>query len=76
MKANDLVLEIGTEEIPSRFIPPIMESIKAMVTEDLSQLRVLFSDVSVYATPRRLVLFVRDLAEKQEDLVATFKGPA
>ncbi|MCL2009469.1 MAG: glycine--tRNA ligase subunit beta [Synergistaceae bacterium] len=74
--ANDLVLEIGTEEIPSRFIPPIMETIKTIATEGLSQLRVLSGDVSVYATPRRLVLFVHGLDEKQEDLVATFKGPS
>ena len=75
MKNNDLILEIGTEEIPSRFIPSILESIKAIATEDLSQLRVSSSDVRVYATPRRLVLFVHNLAGKQEDLVATFKGP-
>ena len=75
MKTDDLILEIGTEEIPSRFIPPIMEFIKTTVTEDLSQLRVSSSDIRVFATPRRLVLFIHDLAEKQEDLVATFKGP-
>jgi len=76
MNTGDLVLEIGTEEIPSRFIPPILESMKALAEEDLSQLRVSSGGVSVYATPRRIVLLVYGLAEKQEDLVATFKGPA
>ena len=76
MNTSDLVLEIGTEEIPSRFIPPVLELMKALAAEDLSQLRVSSSGISVYATPRRLVLFVQGVAERQEDLVATFKGPA
>jgi len=76
MSTSDLVLEIGTEEIPSRFISPVLESMKALAVEDLSQLRVSSSGISVYATPRRLVLFVHGLADKQEDLVAMFKGPA
>jgi glycyl-tRNA synthetase beta chain len=75
MSANDLVLEIGTEEIPSRFIPSMMETIKNIAEDDLSQLRVSSNGINVYATPRRLALFVQGLAEKQEDLVATFKGP-
>jgi len=76
MNVNDFILEIGTEEIPSRFIPPILDSMKTLAEGDLSQLRVSFSSVIAYATPRRLVLFIHGLAEKQEDLVATFKGPA
>ncbi|MDR1379187.1 MAG: glycine--tRNA ligase subunit beta [Synergistaceae bacterium] len=73
--ACDVVLEIGTEEIPSRFTPPILETLKILATEDLKQLRVACKDVRVYATPRRLVLFLHGLAERQEDLVATYKGP-
>ncbi|MDR1376767.1 MAG: glycine--tRNA ligase subunit beta, partial [Synergistaceae bacterium] len=72
---KDVVLEIGVEEIPSRFISPMLETLKSTAAEDLNQLRITFKDVRVYATPRRLVLFVHDLAARQEDLVAAYKGP-
>ncbi|MDR2136716.1 MAG: glycine--tRNA ligase subunit beta [Synergistaceae bacterium] len=71
----DVVLEIGTEEIPSRFITPMLEILKTLAAEDLKQLRIACKDVRVYATPRRLVLCLHGLAERQEDLVAAYKGP-
>ncbi|MDR1977389.1 MAG: glycine--tRNA ligase subunit beta [Synergistaceae bacterium] len=75
LNPKDVVLEIGTEEIPSRFISPILETLRTLATEDLAQLRIPFKDARVYATPRRLVLFVHGLAGRQEDLVAAYKGP-
>jgi glycyl-tRNA synthetase beta chain len=53
----------------------MLEILKTTAAEDLNQLRIPFKDVRVYATPRRLVLFVHALAERQEDLVAAYKGP-
>ena len=72
---KDVILEIGTEEIPSRFIVSMLGTLKALAAESLAQLRIPFNDVRTYATPRRLVLFVHGLADRQEDLVATYKGP-
>ena len=74
-KSNDVILEIGTEEIPSRFLAPMLEALKTLATESLTQSRIPFNDARTYATPRRLVLFVHGLASRQEDLVATYKGP-
>jgi glycyl-tRNA synthetase beta chain len=68
-------LEIGVEEIPSRFISSILETLETTAAKDLNELRTPFNDVSVYATPRRLVLFVHGLAARQKDLVASYKGP-
>ena len=76
MSVNDVILEIGTEEIPSRFLSSMLATLKNLATEDLTQLRIPFKEVLTYATPRRLVLFISGMAEQQEDLVATFKGPA
>ncbi|MDR2527424.1 MAG: glycine--tRNA ligase subunit beta [Synergistaceae bacterium] len=75
MSAKDLLLEIGTEEIPSRFIPPVLVTLKELAEEGLKQLRLSFVGVRVYATPRRLALFVDGLADRQEDMVAAYKGP-
>ena len=76
MALKDVVLEIGTEEIPSRFIPAMLETLKTLATEDLGQARIPVREILVYATPRRLVLFLHGVAERQDDLVATFRGPA
>jgi glycyl-tRNA synthetase beta chain len=76
VKKRDLVLEIGSEEMPSRFVPPMLETLKTLAVADFNQLRIPFKEAIVYATPRRLALFVREVSECQEDLVATFRGPA
>lgn len=76
MSQRDLVLEIGTEELPARFIPPMLETLKTLAEEDFNQARIPFREALVYATPRRMVLFMHGVAERQDDLVATFKGPA
>ncbi|MDR3264382.1 MAG: glycine--tRNA ligase subunit beta, partial [Synergistaceae bacterium] len=76
MKPGDVLLEIGTEEIPSRFLSPMLETLKSKATEDFNRLRIPFREMLVYATPRRMALVVHSVAEKQEDLVAVFRGPA
>ncbi|MDR1741402.1 MAG: glycine--tRNA ligase subunit beta [Synergistaceae bacterium] len=73
---RDLVLEIGTEEIPSRFIPPAIETLSALADSEFVKARVSFEAASVYATPRRLALCMDGVSEKQDDLVATIKGPS
>jgi glycyl-tRNA synthetase beta chain len=76
VRKRNLVLEIGSEEIPSRFLPAMLETLKNLATADFNQLRIPFKEVTVCATPRRLALFVREVSERQEDLVATFRGPS
>lgn len=73
---RDLVLEIGTEEIPSRFLPPMLQTFKDIAKEEFTNSRLSFKEVQTYATPRRLVLFVNGIAPAQEDHVTVFKGPA
>lgn len=74
--AKDFLLEIGTEELPAKFIPGSMEQLNGQAHKLLGELRLDFSSVEVYATPRRLALLVSDLAEKQTDLSLEVKGPA
>ncbi|GHS97767.1 glycine--tRNA ligase beta subunit [Synergistales bacterium] len=76
LNVRSLVLEIGTEEIPSRFIPPILSALTTIAADELRQLRIPFKETQVFATPRRVALFVYGVSEKQDDLVATFKGPS
>lgn len=76
MVLNNVVLEIGTEEIPSRFLKDMIGPFERFAREDMEAARIPFQNLSVYATPRRLALLLRGVGEKQSDLVSTFKGPA
>ena len=75
MAFKNVILEIGTEELPSRFLPAIITDFKAFALELLNSNRLGFGDVQVCATPRRLVLMVSHLDEQQKELVELFKGP-
>ncbi len=75
MSSRDLLFEIGTEEIPAGFMSRIIPELKEMAEADLAELRLAFGDVRVMGTPRRIVLYVEDLTERQEDFEETVKGP-
>ena len=73
---RDLILEIGTEEIPSRFMPQVLKDISQFAEEEFAEQRLPHGRTEVMGTPRRLVLFVHSVAENQEDLSEEYKGPA
>lgn len=52
-----LLLEIGTEEIPSRFLPDAIAKLKENAEKIFSEYRLLFRSLKTYATPRRIALF-------------------
>jgi glycyl-tRNA synthetase beta chain len=63
--AKELLLEIGTEEIPARFIPKVLEEMATSFRELMQKERILIGEVTTWGTPRRLALVAQDLAEKQ-----------
>ena len=72
---SDLLLEIGTEEIPARFIEPEKEGLLKLLQDGFNNLRVGYSNIEILATPRRMAAFVYDAAEKQEESVTIKFGP-
>ncbi|MCZ7585501.1 MAG: glycine--tRNA ligase subunit beta [Deltaproteobacteria bacterium] len=72
----DLLLEVGCEEIPARFLPPAMADLKRLVEERLAEARIDRGSVYTSATPRRLVAHVADLAPRQRDEQIEKLGPA
>lgn len=76
MENRDLLLEIGTEEIPSRFIPPAMREAARIAGEELKSERIVFERIQAFGTPRRIAIMIRGVALIQEDMVEEFKGPA
>lgn len=69
------LLEVGTEELPYKFIPSAIEQLNKGFTTFLNDNKVKFSDVKVYATPRRLAVIVDGLEKKTEDEEKIVKGP-
>ena len=74
--SNKYLLEIGTEELPARLIDGALEQFKTNTEEMLKDERISYENIEVYATPRRLVLIVEGLADKQDTLEEIVKGPA
>ncbi|WP_379138199.1 glycine--tRNA ligase subunit beta [Paenibacillus sp. sgz500958] len=74
--SKDLLFEIGLEEIPARFIRAAMEQLQERMSKWLEASRIANGGVTAYATPRRLAVLVKDMAEKQEDINEEVKGPA
>lgn len=69
------LLEVGTEELPYKFIPQAIQQLNCGFTNFLNDNKVKFSDIKVYATPRRLAVLVYGLENKTEDEVKIVKGP-
>lgn len=72
----DLLLEIGTEDLPARFVDAALEQMRETAAKQLADLRLSYERLETLGTPRRLALLVFGLAEKQDDLVREAKGPA
>lgn len=73
---NYLLLEIGVEELPSRFGQTTLDQIENNLSELLKQERVSFEAIKKYATPRRLTFIIEGLTDRASDLEEEVKGPA
>ncbi len=71
-----LLLEIGTEEMPARFMMPALEQLKELLSRTLTQLRLEHGQIRTMGTPRRLTAIVSDVADAQTPVVREIRGPA
>ncbi|QGG47885.1 glycine--tRNA ligase subunit beta [Heliorestis convoluta] len=76
MKQSDLLLEIGVEEIPAKFMTSTLKQLKGQAIEGLKEARLSYKDLQVFGTPRRIAIIVTELAATQEDLQTEVKGPS
>ena len=74
--SKNLLLEIGTEEIPARFMPNVLKQLENLAKDKLTQLRIEFKTVKAVGTPRRMALIVEGIADKQADISTESKGPS
>ncbi|GAB4490470.1 MAG: glycine--tRNA ligase subunit beta [Thermodesulfovibrionales bacterium] len=75
-KNPSLLLEIGTEEVPARFLPNAIIDIKAIAAKLFAEHRIDTGEMQAYATPRRIALIVSDVSSTQHDQVKDVFGPA
>ncbi|MGV2686626.1 glycine--tRNA ligase subunit beta, partial [Clostridium perfringens] len=74
--SKDLLFEIGLEEVPARFLRAAMEQLQDKLVKWLDASRIGHGEVTAYATPRRLAVWVQNVADKQEDVSEEVKGPS
>ena len=73
---KELLLEIGTEEIPAGFVPQALMDLEALAKKELEASRIDFSGTKTLGTPRRLVLAIESVSEKQRDEETRKIGPS
>ncbi len=69
------LLEIGTEELPYKFIPQAIAQLETGFDNFLQSNKIGFEKVNVYATPRRLAVIISGLQTKSSDEEKIVKGP-
>jgi glycyl-tRNA synthetase beta chain len=74
--SKELLLEIGTEEIPAAFLPPAQKDMAEMIRREFAAQRITHGEVRTMAAPRRLCLCVAGVAERQADQIVEKLGPA
>ncbi|MDH3782357.1 MAG: glycine--tRNA ligase subunit beta, partial [Desulfobulbaceae bacterium] len=73
---NELLLEIGSEEIPAGFIVPALVNMQKAMAAKLAEQGLHYDTIHTAGTPRRLAICVKGLVSKQPDREEEFLGPA
>ena len=74
--AKELLLEIGTEEVPAHVMPGILAQLKEKAETALKEANLAYESVETLGTPRRTALLVHGLAEQQADVTTENRGPS
>ena len=73
---RDLLIEIGCEDLPARYVMPLAEALRAGVTGGLAKRGIEAGAAQRFATPRRIAVLVSDVAEQQATQTIDLTGPA
>ncbi|MEJ5186506.1 MAG: glycine--tRNA ligase subunit beta [Candidatus Geothermincolales bacterium] len=74
--AEDLLFEIGTEELPWGAVQDGRKQLRENAIAVFSRERLEYDSLEIYSTPRRLALYVSGLSERQKDEIREIKGPS
>lgn len=73
---DDLLFEVGCDEIPARYMPGAIDDLRKRAAQALREARFPYKNLSVWGTPRRLVLYVQGLAPVSEEAQFEVRGPS
>ena len=74
--SRTLLIEVGTEDLPARYVLPLADALRDGITQGLSSRGLAMGEVLRYATPRRLAVLVTAVPEQQPDQQIVRSGPA
>ncbi len=74
--AQNLLVEIGTEELPPKALRTLAEAFAEGLAKELEGAELAHDGIQWHAAPRRLALTVKGLAQAQADKVVEKRGPA
>ena len=75
-ETKDLLLEVGTEELPPTALLRLGNAFKDDIEKGLESAKLGFSEVKMYCAPRRLAVLVSALQTQQADENVERRGPA
>jgi glycyl-tRNA synthetase beta chain len=73
---RDLLIELGTEELPPKALKKLIQAFEAGIKQGLDKAELSFDAIRSYAAPRRMAVVVDGLAIRQQDRVVERRGPA
>ena len=76
MRTENLLIELGTEELPPKALKSLAQAFCDGMQKGLVDAELAFDAIQFYAAPRRLAVFVKALADTQPDKVVEKRGPA
>lgn len=73
---QDLLIEIGTEELPPKSLSKTINSFREHFEKGLIDANLDYASIQAYGTPRRLALLISNLSEKQNTQLVEKRGPS
>lgn len=73
---RDLLIELGTEELPPKSLKKLIDSFEASIQQGLEKAELSFASITSYAAPRRMAVVVEGLQTRQQDRLIERRGPA
>ena len=76
MSYRDLLIEVGTEELPPKTLESMSLALEDLITKNLKGEDLNFESTMPFATPRRLAVLIKKLSESQADKKISRVGPS
>lgn len=76
MNTDNLIVELGTEELPPKALKNLSEAFAQGIMQGLQQNELQYNNLRPLATPRRLAVSVEGLQAQQADKVVEKRGPS